>query len=82
MSTPQRSKLLHSLRKWKTKAIARRQENEALKKRIVELTQSRDAWKLNAQRHLAEVGELQAERASQKNTARPAIATASKRSKP
>jgi hypothetical protein len=81
MSTPQRSKLLHSLRHWKAKAIARRQENEALKKRIVELTQSRDAWKLKAQQHLTEVVELQAEHGSQKNAARPAIAIASRRSR-
>lgn len=82
MSTPQRSKLLHSLRRWKAKAIARRQENEALKKRIVELTQSRDAWRLKAQQHLAEGAELRAERGSQKNAARHAIAIASKRSRP
>lgn len=81
MSTPQRSKLLHSLRDWKAKAIARRQENEALKKRIVELTQSRDAWKLKAQTHLAEVGELQAKRGSQKKPVPPATAIASKRSR-
>ena len=49
MSTPQRSKLFHSVRGWKDKAIARRRENDALKKRIIELTQSRDAWRLKAQ---------------------------------
>ena len=82
MSTPQRSKLLHSLRCWKEKAIARRQENEALKKRIIELTQSRDAWRLKAQIHHAQVAELQAERGSKKNAAHHAIAIVSKRSKP
>ena len=30
---------------WKDKAIARRKENEQLKKRIKELTTSRDGWK-------------------------------------
>ena len=34
MSTPQRSKLLLSLRRWKAKAIARRHENKALKKSL------------------------------------------------
>ena len=81
MSTPQRSKLLLSLGQWKAKAIARRQENEALKKRIVELTQSRDAWKLKAQQHLAEVIESQADGSSQKNAVRHGIATASRRSR-
>lgn len=82
MSIPQRSKLLHSLRCWKDKAIARRQENEALKKRIIELTQSRDAWRLNAQIQQTTVAELQAERGSQKNAAHHAIAIVSKPSKP
>lgn len=81
MSTPQRSKLLLALAQWKAKAIARRQENEALKKRIVELTQSRDAWKLKAQQHLAEVVESQGEGGSQKNAARHVIAIASRRSR-
>jgi chromosome segregation ATPase len=48
MSIPQRSKLLHSLRQWKTKAIARREQIEALKKRLGELTDSRDTWKRKA----------------------------------
>ena len=82
MSTPQRSKLLHSVRGWKDKAIARRQENEALKKRSVELTQSRDSWRLNAQIHHAQVAELQTERGAEKNAAHHAIAIVSKRSKP
>ena len=30
---------------WKTKAICRREENERLRKRIKELTASRDNWK-------------------------------------
>jgi hypothetical protein len=61
MSTPQRSKLLHSLRAWKAKAMARRQEVEALKKRILELTQSRDAWKAKAQTNQAQLADYQAE---------------------
>ena len=31
--------------KWKSKAIARRIENEHLRKRLKEVTQSRDKWK-------------------------------------
>lgn len=49
MSIPQRLKLLLSLRRWKAKAIARRHENKALKKRLRELTRNRDAWKAKAQ---------------------------------
>ena len=60
MSTPQRSKLLHSLRRWKAKAIARRHENKALKKRIRELTRTRDAWKAKALSKPSQVTELQA----------------------
>lgn len=30
---------------WKSRAIERREENKALKKRIKEITQSRDNWK-------------------------------------
>jgi len=48
MSIPQRSKLLQSLRQWKTKAIARREQIEVLKKRLGELTNSRDSWKKKA----------------------------------
>ncbi len=57
----QRSKLVTSLHQWKAKAIARRQENVALKKRMTELGQSRDAWKAQAQAHHALIAELQAE---------------------
>ncbi len=57
----QRSQLLHSLQQWKQKAIARRRQVEALKKRVAELTQSRDAWKVNAQASQALIAELQAE---------------------
>lgn len=57
----QRSKLLHSLRQWKEKAITRRGQVEALKKRVVELTQSRDAWRVKAQASQALIAELQAE---------------------
>lgn len=57
----QRSKLLHSLHTWKAKAIARRQENVALQKRMVELTQSRDTWKETAQASQMLMTELHAE---------------------
>jgi len=57
----QRSKLLYSLHNWKAKAIARRQENVALKKRMTELRQSRDAWKENAQARQTLIAELQME---------------------
>ena len=66
MSNPQRSKLLYSLRTWKAKAMARRQEVEALKKRIIELTQSRDAWKAKAQVSQAKLAECQAEHGPEK----------------
>ena len=57
----QRSKLVHSLHTWKAKAIARRQENVALKKRLAELTQSRDAWKEQAQASHTLLADLPAE---------------------
>lgn len=60
MSSPQRSKLLRSLRQWKTKAITRRQQLEALQKRLGELILSRDAWKGKAQANHQTVTELQA----------------------
>jgi len=82
MSTPQRSKLLHSLRGWKAKAIARRQENNALKKRIVELTHSRDAWKVTAQTSQAKVAECQTEHRPEKKPAPHAIVIASRQSRP
>lgn len=57
----QRSKLLKSLHQWKAKALARRHESVALKKRMGELTQSRDAWKARAQRSEKAMAVLQAE---------------------
>ncbi len=60
MSIPQRSKLLRSLRQWKTKAIHRCQQLEALQKRLGELIQSRDAWKGKAQENHKNMTELQA----------------------
>lgn len=60
MSIPQRSKLLLSLRQWKTKAINRREQLEALQKRLGELTLSRDTWKGKAQANHEKVTELQA----------------------
>jgi hypothetical protein len=59
MSTPQRSKLLHSVHRWKAKAIARRHENKALMKRILELMRNRDAWKAKAQNNPSQVTERQ-----------------------
>ena len=61
MPYPQRSKLLKSIRQWKTKAKARRQENVALKKRVMKLTQSRDTWEEKAQTSHRRLAELQAE---------------------
>ena len=60
MSMPQRSKLLHSLRQWKTKAISRCEQIEALKKRVEELTLSRDTWKGKAQASHGRVADLPA----------------------
>ncbi len=60
MSIPQRSKLLLSLHQWKTKAINRREQLEALKKRLEELTLSRDSWKGKAEANHDNVTELQA----------------------
>ncbi len=60
MSIPQRSKLLLSLRQWKAKAITRREQVEALKKRQGELILSRETWKRTAQAHHDTIAELQA----------------------
>ena len=60
MSIPQRSKLLQSLRQWKTKAIARREQIEALKNRVGKLTDSRDSWKKKADAWHGRVTSLQA----------------------
>ena len=40
---------------WKDKAKDRRLENKALKKRLQELTTSRDTWKVKAQQRQAEL---------------------------
>lgn len=61
MPYSQRSKLLTSLQQWKAKALERRHENVALKKRLAELTQSRDAWKARAQQSEKAMTALQAE---------------------
>ena len=63
MPTLQRSKLRHSIQTWKEKALARRTQLKALKKRIAELVQSRDAWKQKAQQRQHQIMELQAENA-------------------
>ena len=60
MSIPQRSKLLQSLRQWKTKAIARREQIEALKKRVGKLSDSRDSRKKKAGAWHERVTSLQA----------------------
>lgn len=60
MSIPQRSKLLLSLRQWKAKAMTRREQVAALKKRQAELILSRDTWKRKAQVHHDTITELQA----------------------
>lgn len=82
MSPPQRSKLMHALRAWKAKAIARRQENEALKKRLAELASSRDTWKAKAQATQARLEAVQAAQRHEKNSVLPGIAIASRRFKP
>jgi Txe/YoeB family toxin of Txe-Axe toxin-antitoxin module len=71
METPQHSKLLHSLQNWKAKALARRQENKALKKRIGELIQSRDAWKIKAQTYQQALSDLQTQCSPEKKRSRP-----------
>ncbi len=90
MPYSQHSKLLKSLQQWKAKALARRHENVTLKKRMAELTQSRDTWKARAQRSEMTMATLHAENqrlaqpvAPMKKKRRPpAIATAWRRSKP
>ena len=62
MPYSQHSKLLKSLQQWKAKALARRHENVALKKRLEELTQSRDTWKARAQSGEIAMAALQAEK--------------------
>jgi uncharacterized coiled-coil DUF342 family protein len=71
METPQHSKLLHSLQNWNAKALARRQENKALKKRIAELIQSRDAWKVKAHTYQQALSDLQAQCSPEKKRSRP-----------
>jgi len=61
MPYSQHSKLLKSLQQWKAKALARRHENAALKKRMAELTQGRDTWKARAQHSEMAMAALQAE---------------------
>lgn len=51
--------------------MARRQEVEALKKRILELTQSRDAWKAKAQTSQAKLADSQAEHGPEKKLPSP-----------
>ena len=42
-------KLFQSTNKWKDKALARRQENRTISKRLKELIESRDYWKEKAE---------------------------------
>jgi len=51
--------------------MARRQEVEALKNRILELTQSRDAWKATAQTSQANLAEYQGEHGPEKKLPSP-----------
>ena len=60
MAYSQRSKLVYAVSQWKTKAIARRKQVDALTKRLLELTRSRDAWKAKAQARQTRIDELQA----------------------
>ena len=89
MPTLQRSKLLHSIQTWKEKALARRAQIKALKKRMTELVLSRDEWKRKAQQRQQQILTLQAENARlamvkaqpEKKSARPATTIPSKASK-
>jgi len=71
MAYSQHSKLVHAVSQWKTKAIARRNQVDALTKRILELTRSRDAWKSKAQARQTRINELRAELHQQ--SARPRV---------
>jgi hypothetical protein len=81
MSTQQRSKLLRSLQNWKAKAIARRHENKALKKRLTELIHSRDAWRVKAQTYQQQLADVQAQHVLEKKIAPLAIVTVFRPSK-
>jgi len=70
MAYSQRSKLVYAVSQWKTKAIARRKQVDALTKRILELTRSRDAWKSTAQAHQMLIDELRAELHQQSHLSR------------
>jgi hypothetical protein len=59
------------LRNWKAKALTRRQANKVLKKRIMELTRSRDAWKMKAQAYQRRLTEGQAHLTPEKKLPRP-----------
>ncbi len=61
MATMQRSKLQHAVQRWKTKAIQRGKSLKQIKKRLKELTSSRDQWKHKAQARQANVMALQHE---------------------
>jgi len=61
MAYSQRSKLILAVSQWKAKAIARRKQVDALNKRILELTHSRDAWKTTAQTRQTRIEHLQTE---------------------
>ncbi len=61
MATMQRSKLRQSVHTWKSKAIRRGKQLKQIHKRLRELGQSRDQWKLKAQAGQARIAALQAE---------------------
>ena len=61
MATTQRSKLQHAVQRWKTKAIQRGKLLKQIKKRLNELTSSRDQWKHKAQARQARIIALQRE---------------------
>ena len=46
---------------WRDKAVARREENKELNKRIKEITQGRETWKAKAMSHNKEIKDLKLE---------------------
>jgi uncharacterized coiled-coil DUF342 family protein len=61
MAAIQLSKLRQSVHTWKNKAIRRGKQLKQIHKRVKELGQSRDRWKLKAQTGQARIAVLQAE---------------------
>lgn len=46
---------------WRDKAVSRREENKELNKRIKEITQGRETWKVKAITHKKEIVDLKIE---------------------